>query len=30
MMDFEKIRDAVNSIEMSKTMKNRVKKMAIF
>lgn len=25
MMDFEKIRDAVNSIEMSKTMKNRVK-----
>lgn len=26
MMDFEKIRDAVNSIEMSKTMKNRVKK----
>ena len=26
MMDFDKIKDAVNSIEMSKAMKNRVKK----
>ena len=26
MMDFDKIKEAVNSIEMSKTMKNRVKK----